>query len=53
MIRGIVKNCHVEGQTTDSRHDGSGEEAISIDHCQGCVFNLNLKKNIVFAPSLM
>lgn len=57
MIKGIVKNCHVEGQKTDSRHDGSGEEAISVDRCQVCIFNLNLKINkkprIVFAPSLM
>lgn len=43
MIKGIVKNCHVEGQTPDSRHDGSGEEAISIDRCQVCICNLNLK----------
>lgn len=35
MIKGIVKNCHVEGQTTDSRHGGSGEEAVSIwSRCQ-------------------
>lgn len=45
MIKGIVKNCHVEGQKTDSRHDGSGEEAISVDRCQVCIFNLNLITN--------
>lgn len=52
MIKGIVKNCHVGGQTTDSRHGGSGEEAIFIDRYQVCIFNPNLK-DIVFAPSLM
>lgn len=48
MIKGIVKNCHVEGQTTDSRHDGSGEEAVSTDRCQVCIFILNLKKKKLF-----
>lgn len=50
MIKGIVKNCHVEGQTTDSRHDRSGEEAISIDHCQVCIFN---RKQTYSASSLI
>ena len=34
MIKFIVKNCHVEGQTTDRIHGGSGEEAVSTDRCQ-------------------
>lgn len=44
MIKGIVKNCQVEGPTTDGRHDGGGEEAISVDRCQVRIFNRNFKK---------
>lgn len=49
MIKGIVKNCHVEGQTPTAGMTGVVRSSFRIV----VRYVFSILKNIVFAPSLV